>query len=220
MEATAMVSRSNRLTAATRAVLVSRVSPVMFRHPEGEGDPPADPPADPPEPELGDAGKRAIAAERERAKAAEKAAREATKRAEEAEQRAAEALKKGQTDEDRLVDEKVAAKVAEAESAAAEKVAAAERRVKVATLKAAAAGRLADPGDAAAFIDVDDLNADDDAAVSAAIDDLLERKPHLAAVRKGGGSADQGYRDPAKPDFKNREHLQAGVRALGVRLRT
>ncbi len=46
----------------------------------------------------------------------------------------------------------------------------------------AATGRLADPGD----LDFDDAHLEDDAALEAALDDLIARKPHLASRRPRG----------------------------------
>lgn len=51
----------------------------------------------------------------------------------------------------------------------------------------AATGRLADPSDLA----FDDAHLDDEGALTAAIDDLLSRKPHLA-TRKPSGDVGQG----------------------------
>lgn len=60
---------------------------------------------------------------------------------------------------------------------------------------AAATGRLADPSDLAFSDDL--LDGDglvDPAKVTAAVDDLLTRKPHLAS-RRPSGAVDQGARD-------------------------
>jgi hypothetical protein len=66
-------------------------------------------------------------------------------------------------------------------------------------LKASATGKLADPTDAALYIDLSDFAVNDDGdvdsdALNEAIADLLERKPHLAAVKPSrfDGTADQG----------------------------
>lgn len=50
------------------------------------------------------------------------------------------------------------------------------------TALVAATGRLADPSDLA----FDETHLDDDNALSAALDDLLSRKPHLASRRPAG----------------------------------
>jgi len=84
---------------------------------------------------------------------------------------------------------------------------AANTRILRTELKAAAKGKLADPLDALAFIDLTDLAVDangdvDSDALEEAIDDLLTRKPHLAAAapRRFDGGADQGAKGkPAKP---------------------
>lgn len=81
----------------------------------------------------------------------------------------------------------------------AKATAAANARVLRSELKAAAKGKLADPADVLAFIDLEDfeIGADgevDSDALSDAIDALLSKKPHLAAgpVRRFDGGADQG----------------------------
>lgn len=121
--------------------------------------------------ELGDAGKQALARMKEKVKAANARARAA-------EARAAEAGDKDETDRVRR----------EAETAATAK---ANARILKAEIRAAAAGKLADPTDALAFLSTNDFEVDDDGDVdadeiAAAIDDLVRRKPHLAAQ---GGSA-------------------------------
>ncbi len=61
------------------------------------------------------------------------------------------------------------------------------------TARVAATGRLADPTDLALPEDADPLDAD---AVTAAVDDLLARKPHLAS-RRPTGDVGQGVSGPA-----------------------
>jgi|GEM_PF-1220294 len=81
---------------------------------------------------------------------------------------------------------------------------AATARILKAELKAAAAGKLADPSDVA-LIDQSKFTVDDDGDVdpeeiAAAIDDLVKRKPHLAAQRGPTfGTADAGVRNGSKP---------------------
>lgn len=128
--------------------------------------------------ELGDSGKKAIQAEREARKAAEKSAKEANDRA-----AALEAKEQGREAEH------VAA--LEAQRAKDEALAGANKRIVSAELRAAATGKLADPLDALAFIDITDFEVSDDgsvkdAEITAAIADLIERKPHLAA--RGGSN--------------------------------
>lgn len=62
----------------------------------------------------------------------------------------------------------------------------ANARIVKAELRAAASGRLSDPDDALAFIDISTIDVDDDGevdrdALSDEIDELIKRKPHLAA---------------------------------------
>jgi hypothetical protein len=77
-------------------------------------------------------------------------------------------------------------------------------KIRKAEVRAAAAGRLSDPADALRFLDMSEIevNSDgevDSTAVAAAIDDLIAKKPYLAA--QGGsrfkGTADGGARNDA-----------------------
>ncbi len=124
--------------------------------------------------QLGDKGKRAI----DRMKA--KLATEKQKRVA-AESRAAE-LEAGNND--------AAAQQRQVESAALVK---ANERIVRAEVRAAAAGKLADPGDAHRFLDLSQFEVGDDGEVDQdeiadAIDELLNEKPYLAAHSgdKGG----------------------------------
>jgi hypothetical protein len=81
----------------------------------------------------------------------------------------------------------------------AEATKASNLRVLKSELKAAATGKLADPADAALYINLDDFDVNEDGdtdsgALAEAIDELISRKPHLAAAaaRKFVGDADQG----------------------------
>lgn len=143
---------------------------------------------------LGDAGKKALdlmKQERNEQKAAAKAAQDALK----ALQIEVEKLKNNGEED------KAAKAIREAESAATQK---ANRRIASAELRAAATGKLADPADALAFIDPKSIEVNDDGevdaeAVAAAVNDLLSKKPHLAAQGKRfQGSGDGGAR-PSTP---------------------
>ena len=138
---------------------------------------------------LGDAGKKALDA----MKAERNEAREAAKKA------AAE-----------LATLKAAAEGREAEHAAQqdaqrvkdEALTAANVRILKAEIRAAAAGKLADPADALQFIDLSafEVGADGDvdaSAIGSAIDNLISTKPYLAAQggKKFQGSADGGARN-------------------------
>lgn len=162
-------------------------------------DPPADPPADPSTPPaadppgseaLGDAGKKALDA----MKAERKAARDAAA----AEKARADALQA-------KLDGKEAEHQAEQEKRETEKAALAKanQRILRSEIKAAAKGVLADPADAYKFLDLDSFEVGedgevDDAAITAALTELVSTKPYLAA--QGGrfqGSADGGARNDA-----------------------
>jgi thioesterase domain-containing protein len=102
-----------------------------------------------------------------------------------------------------------AANQTEAEKAAARAEAAEKRaqeltdRTVRAEVRSLAKGRLVDPDDAPRFLDlkafVDDDGNVDEAAITKAIDDLVEKKPHLAESdsRRFKGSADGGHREGA-----------------------
>lgn len=97
-----------------------------------------------------------------------------------------------------------------------------ERLVK-AEVKAAAAGKLADPADAHRFLDLSQFEVDDDGNVDAeelaeAIDELLQSKPYLAA--QGGstkprfqGTADSGAR---KGNARPTQLTEADVKRLSA----
>ena len=144
--------------------------------------------------DLGDAGKKALDAMKTKWKTAEKSGREAL--AELAKRDAAAANKDKPAEEQAL-------EAARAEARAEANTASNARLVKV-ELRAAAKGKLADPTDAHLYINLDDFDVNDDgevdsAALEDAIDELLTRKPHLAAgePRKFAGSADQGAKPKA-----------------------
>lgn len=89
------------------------------------------------------------------------------------------------------------------------------RLVLSAEVRAAAAGKLSDPADALAMLDLSKLEVGSDGTidqekVSAAIAGLLEAKPYLAA--QGGttvrGSADGGTRNGSRPTQLTREQLK------------
>jgi membrane protein involved in colicin uptake len=147
--------------------------------PEASIEPPANPPADPPvtgEDALGDAGKKALdamKAERNAAKA-EKAAIAAELKAL---KDAAELATKG-PDEQALERAK--------QEARAEVTEAANKRLIAAEVKAAAAGKLANPELAQKLIDTSSITVDaegniDAAAVADAVTALLTQYPSLAA---------------------------------------
>ncbi len=211
----------------TRTPYSTRVFATMFRHPDDPpaGDPPAGNPADPP---LGEPGKAALDAERKARRDAEKAASAAAAELERLRAEADELRAKAMTDQERQLAEaraQIEADVRKTVGAeAAEKIAAAERRVLEAGARAAAAGKLANPADVTLFLNLDDLDRDDqglvsDATIGAAIDALLAERPYLAATVRNNGTADHGYRRDAPADLKDRAQLDAELAKHGVRAR-
>lgn len=138
---------------------------------------------------LGDAGKQAL----DRMKAERNAAKaEARANKAELDRIKAELALKDKPAEEQAIE---AAK-AEARAEATQK---ANARILKSELKALATGKLADPTDAALYINLDDFTVDDNGdvdsdALNEAITELLTRKPHLAAVKPNrfDGDADQG----------------------------
>lgn len=171
--------------------------------PEGEppvGEPPAsEPPASepppaatPPDPALGDAGKAALKAERERAAKAERDLKAAQKRLDELEtanlNEVDKAIKKAR------------------EEATAEAVQALRAEQVADKIALAATGKFADPTDAALMLgDLTRFVTDDGIdtkAIGAAVDQLLADKPHLAASgAPGTPGVPKGARGGALPSI-------------------
>ena len=134
---------------------------------------------------LGDPGKKAL----DTMKAERKAATDRAKAAE-AERDALKAQLEGREAEHAAAQEK--------QRARDEALAVANKRILSAELRAAAKGKLADPSDAALYINLDEFEVSEDGevdsdALASAIDDLLARTAHLAAdSRRFDGAADQG----------------------------
>lgn len=154
---------------------------------EGQAEGEQDDEDDEDDPPLGPKGERALAAMKEKLKA------------ERAKRRAAEAkLTANSKADDDKPDPEAAA------------TARANARILRSEIKAAAAGKLADPKDALRFLDLDNFEVDadgevDEDEIADAIDDLLSKKPYLAAAAQGGrrrfeGGGDGGARkSAAKP---------------------
>lgn len=145
--------------------------------------------------QLGDAGRRALADERAARRKAEKDAK-ATKA--ELDRLRSE----GQSEQDKAI--------AKAKTeGATEALTKANERVLKAEVRAAAAGKLTDPADAARFLDLSDFPVGDDGEVDAkalgqAIDRLLKERPYLGTgAKRTTGSADGGARGNGKaaPDM-------------------
>ena len=149
---------------------------------------------------LGDPGKRALDA----MKAARNEAKaEARRIADEFEAYKAQA-------EGKQAEFEAQQKAREAEAAALAK---ANERILKAEIRAAAAGKLADPQDALRFLDLSEFEVGSDGevdgdAIAAAITDLITTKPYLAAQGKRfQGNADGGARKDDTPAQVTRDEL-------------
>lgn len=166
-----------------------------------------------PEPEdapLGPAGQKALAAEKERRKA------EATKRRELEARLAEMEAKHGDAAEiERRQFEQAA-------------LSRANDRIRKAEVKAAAAGKLANPADALLFLQLDQIEVGEDGEVdgeeiSTQIDALLQERPYLAARPPGRfqGGIDQGPRTAATPSLDEQiadaEKRRDFVRAIALK---
>jgi hypothetical protein len=161
---------------------------------------------------LGPEGERALGIWKDRAKTAETELKNLQRERDEALAKLADAGKPE-------AEQALAAARREAEAAATATVsAAAASAVAKQALLAEAKGRLADPSDAVAFLDVADfkVGADftvDPAAIAAAVTELLGRKPHLAAKATDGAvipaptvppaGIDQGFREKDAPSLED-----------------
>jgi hypothetical protein len=170
----------------------------------------SDPAAADPADALGAGGKAALDAERVERKAAQKAAKDAKD--------ALDALTaKSATDAEKAAADTARA-IAEAKAEVRNEVAAAANaRLLKSEIRAAAAGVLADPGDAAALLgDLDrfvDKDGEPDAkAIEAAIARLVKDKPYLAAAGSRAGALPGGGARPASGFSMNDEIRQMAGR--------
>ena len=159
---------------------------------------------------LGDAGKKALNAMKAEKKAALAQAREA--------RTALEKLQAELALKDKPAEEQ-ALEAAKAE-ARAEAMSKANERILRSELRAAATGKLADPTDAALYIDLTSFEVGDDGDVDSdalgdAIADLIARKPHLAAAptTRFAGQGDGGARAPAKTSTQSIDDAIAAATA-------
>jgi len=140
---------------------------------------------------LGDAGRAALDKER-------KARRDADRQLKQLRKELDELRAQQQAGADQDTAQQAADKARrEAEAAALAK---ANTRILAAEVKAAAAGKLADPSDAARYLDMSEFEVSDDGtvdsdAIAEAISDLIKAKPYLAAKASGfQGTGDGGAR--------------------------
>jgi hypothetical protein len=135
---------------------------------------------------LGEAGKKALDAERATRRAAER-------RAKELESELTKFRESSMSEQEKAI---AAAK----REAITEATSTFNKRLVAAEVRAAAAGKLADPEDAIRFLDLDQFKANDDGdvdkkAITKALDELVKTKPYLAAgATRPTGDADQGAR--------------------------
>lgn len=167
------------MTAPTDATPVDGAAPEQDPTPAAE--------AVPGEEALGDPGKKALDAMK-------------------AERNAARAEAKSRADEIAQLRARIEGKEAEYAAEQAKRateaaaLAKANERILKAEIRAAAAGKLADPADALRYLDPSTFDVGDDgetdaAAIAAAIDDLISTKPYLAAQgRRFQGGGDGGAR--------------------------
>jgi len=154
---------------------------------------------------LGDPGKKALAAMKERFKEERARRRELERKLEEL------TASKAPDNTDSPDPEEIR------RQAIREATAKANARIIRSEIKAAAAGKLADPSDALAYLDLSAFEVDDSGEVDAeeireAIDDLLTRKPYLAATARPRfqGSGDGGSaRKASGPPQLTREDLKS-----------
>ncbi|MFE3452390.1 hypothetical protein ACFXJ8_26050 [Nonomuraea sp. NPDC059194] len=175
---------------------------------------------------LGPAGEKALAAEKEKRKAAASQARAEKARADAAEAELAKMRRAAERSKPKAEDKPDAQEDApdveeiqrNAEQAALAK---ANERIIRAEIRAAAAGKLADPRDALSFLDLTKFEVDADGNVDAdevadAIEDLLKNKPYLAVAQGDGkrfkGSGDGGAK-PNKPT-RSKSLTEAVTKAL------
>lgn len=127
-----------------------------------------------------------------------KANADAVKRAEEAERRLSEIENASKSEREKELDK---VRTEAAEEARKDALTMANRRIVKSEVRAAAAGKLADPEDAVRFIDLDDIAVGDDGdvnvkALNDAVARLLKDKPYLGADsgKRKHGDFDQGAR--------------------------
>lgn len=115
----------------------------------------------------------------------------------------------------------------EAQRVKDEALSAANTRILNAEVRAAAAGKLNDPSDALAYIDLSSFEVGDDGsvdsdAIGSAISDLISKKPYLAAQgSRFQGSADGGARKETTQSIDDQiaEASKAGNHALAIALK-
>lgn len=174
-----------------------------------KADPPADPKTDPVDPELGDAGKKALDTERSARRAAEKTAKE---NATELEQLRAKL--KEHEDAQLTETEKLRKQLADVEASRTQlEREHQESRARSAIEREAAKAGFADPADAWGLLDHAELTYDENGAPSnaeALLKKLVEAKPYLAARRGAGPLPGGGAKPPTGVDMNSLIRQAAG----------
>lgn len=152
--------------------------------------------------QLGDPGKKALDAMKSERNAERKRARELQKQLDDL--KAAQEAASKDPDEQALDQAR--------REAREEALSKANQRIVRSEVKSAAAGKFRDPTDALAFIDLEQFEVDengdvDPEEVAEAIEDLLQRKPHLAA-QGGSTSFDSGRGKPRPKKKLTRDDLK------------
>lgn len=166
-------------------------------------EPTPEPPAEPPtpdndNPELGEKGEKALTAMKEQVKTLKAEARktkdleaEVSKLREANASEAEKALEAAKAEGDQGARTELGSQLT-------------SLRVELAVLKSEDTKKLADPDDLLVNVTVDDITDGnghvDPKALTAAIDDLLTRKPHLAATARRVPQVPGGPRQPGAPD--------------------
>lgn len=145
--------------------------------------------------ELGASGQKALASERTARREAERTAKAAADQAAALQQQIDDLMAGQMSDQEKALE---AARKEAADAARAEVDAQYRSRLDAADVKAAAVG-FANPAAAAKFLDIDSLKRDADGAIDqdalkAALAQVLEDEPYLAAGKPSQGSADGGSR--------------------------
>lgn len=158
---------------------------------------------DAPTEDLGDAGKRALAAERQRASQAERASKTAARQLKQVTAELELLRQAGASDSEKAIAQ---AKKEAATEARKEALAEANGRLVRAEVRTAAAAEKIDPALAVKLLDLDDFDVDDDGeidtkAITKAVKALIEEHPYLTGEGDGRvrGSADGGSRRTATP---------------------
>lgn len=159
-----------------------------------------------PDEQLGEAGKKALEAERKRANEAEKARKAIEKERDEYRQKWESYEADAKSDQEKAIE--AARKEADTQARKEERERVNSILLK-AEVRAAAAGKLADKEDAVRLLDLDSFEVKDDGAVdgeaiSKAIEQLVESKPYLSAEGSPTpqGDPDGGTRQPAPRDVE------------------